>query len=43
MIHRAENGIFDVYIDAKQLLIDLFKIFIEIVKILAKDKKKEKD
>lgn len=43
MIHKAENGVFDVYTDAKQLLLDLFKIFIEIFKLLAQNDKKKKN
>jgi hypothetical protein len=39
IIYKTENGRFEVYSDAKHLLIDLFKIFIEIVKLLGKDKK----
>jgi hypothetical protein len=43
IIHKTENGIFDVFTDAKQLLLDLFKIFIEILKWLAKQQKKKDD
>lgn len=36
IIRKTESGTFEVYKDAKHLLIDLFKIFIEIAKILLK-------
>jgi FtsH-binding integral membrane protein len=42
IIHRTENGIYDVFSDAKHLLLDLFKIFIEIIKLLSKEEKKKK-
>jgi len=41
IINKTENGIYDTFTDAKQLLIDLFKIFIEIMKLLMSDKKKK--
>jgi len=41
IIHKTENGIYDTFTDAKQLLIDLFKIFIEIMKLLMSEKKKK--
>lgn len=43
IIHRTEYGVFDVYSDAKKLIFDMFKIFIEIVNILGSKKKKNKD
>ena len=42
MIHKAENGVFDTFTDAKHLLFDLFKIMMEIMKILSKEKKEKK-
>ena len=36
MIHKTENGRFEVFTDSKELFIDFVKIFIEIVNILAK-------
>lgn len=41
MIHKAENGVFEPYEDARQLFLDLVKLTIEIIKILGKEKKKE--
>ena len=41
IIHRTEYGIFDVFSDAKHLIFDMFKIFMEIMKILGKHKKKD--
>jgi hypothetical protein len=43
IIKKTECGIFDVFTDAKELIFDIFKIFIEIVKILLQEKKKNKD
>ena len=40
MIHKAENGTFEPYHDARQLFYDMVKIFLEILKLLSKDKKK---
>jgi FtsH-binding integral membrane protein len=42
MISKAEMGRYDIWTDAKELFIDLFKLFIEISKILAK-KSKDKE
>jgi hypothetical protein len=42
IIYRTENGLFDVFTDAKELLIDMFKIFVEIMKLLATEKKEKK-
>ncbi len=41
IIHKTENGIFDVFTDAKELFVDLIKIFIEILKLVSKDNKKK--
>ena len=41
MIHKAENGLFDVYSDAKHLFLNFVKITIEIMKILSKEEKKK--
>lgn len=43
IIHKTENGIFDVYRDAKMLFIDFVKIFIHILKILSENKKEKKE
>ncbi len=43
MISRAESGRFDVWTDAKELFIDLFKLFYEITRILIKNSKKKDD
>ena len=42
IIHKTENGIFDVYRDAKMLFVDFVKIFIHILKILSENKKEKK-
>jgi FtsH-binding integral membrane protein len=41
IVQKTELGVYDTFTDAKQLLIDLFKIFIEIFKLLASEKKKK--
>lgn len=43
IIHKTENGIFDVYRDAKMLFVDFVKIFIHILKILSENKKEKKE
>lgn len=43
IIHKTENGIFDVYRDSKMLFVDFVKIFIHILKILSENKKEKKD
>lgn len=44
IIFKAQSGAFEPFVDATNLFTDLFKIFVEIVKLLAanEDKKKEK-
>ena len=43
MIARAESGTFDVWSDAKELFIDLFKLFYNICRILLNNSEKKKD
>lgn len=43
IIFNAEAGKKEAFIDALNLFTDLFKIFIEITKILSSDKKKKND
>ncbi len=42
IIKKTEQGVFDVFGDAKELILDLFRIFIELISILSKEKKKDK-
>jgi hypothetical protein len=39
MIHKAENGLFDVFTDAKHLFLDFVEITIKIMQLLSKKKK----
>jgi hypothetical protein len=41
IIHKTENGIYNVFTDAKELFLDFVKIFFEVMKVMLK--KKEKD
>ena len=43
IIRRTEEGQFDVVRDAKMLFVDFVKIFIEILKILQENKKKDEE
>lgn len=46
IIFKASSGVFEPFVDALNLFYDLFKIFIEIVKLLSSNndkKKKEKN
>jgi len=46
IIHKAENGVYDIFTDSKELFVDFIKIFIEIINILVKlseKKNKKKD
>jgi len=38
MIHKAENGVYEPYEDARQLYLDFVKIFLELIKIFGKKK-----
>lgn len=39
IIHKTENGIYNVFTDAKELFLDFVKIFCEIMKVMSKKKK----
>ena len=41
IIHRAENGVFEVFSDAKELFVDFVKIFLEVLKLFSNKKKRD--
>ena len=42
MVHKAENGMYEPYHDARELFVDLVKITIEISKLLMSQEKEKK-